>query len=558
MSRNSAKKNKEPLIVLTKEEELDRFFFTKKTEKLRRIKLNLTAIAPSDDEIVATYFKNNFPNSPFLHDEDAKIPAKSHLNKVALIYPKTNLMTYIELINESLSIGKSFVTDPRHFSIFNKALSQDLSFGVFILEGSNRRASGVPQFFMMQADYLMRNTFFDGELFYKKNQGVFQPNQEPSSRCEVFVDSEVTPLLRLSKIALIMDLMNDDLIEAKSDIETIRSLLEKQEMDIENDPFYKKVIEFINRRELTKKSAMEFGETRKPTNEIIGTLKVTLANPKAGSEEIVGRYKCLTYPMPIKSVKIQTSESLVNREFPWMEMITRAIFKEIRNNQRFSRNGCLFKPILLVGDAGSGKTRYAKRLTEIIDIPSRVITIGGSSDNRSIAGTARSWNESRPSSIVSFIAEEGVVNPVIILDEIEKIGRGRSNGSVHDTLLQLLEPINAANFFDEYLINRIDLSGVSYIATANSINDIPSPLRDRFTVIKVRNPSYDQIIDVAKQIWDRHWLNQGIPLALLPNIDEELLRSVLPKKSASLRSLKKVMDVVIRNSLDSNPLMTLH
>lgn len=538
-------------------DETDPFLEVENKEKHRLKAAGKKVLDIMNDDIITAYLDNNFGFTEALdwRREGVRSRVEKHLLNRAINTPGVDLMTYIDTWDDSCAIADEFISTSSHKRIFNKALSQDLSFGEFILSDPDRKSTGIPQFFMLHAKKVMATATINGELFYEKN---------PEGRTDLHAkirphgvgDHDFIPILRLSRIALIMDLMDDDLPEVASDLSTIRYLLSSQDININDHSLYSKVIAFLERR-----SAQRDLEDHQliVTHMIPEKAMVTLIQEREGMEPLEYRYKSLSQPMAIRAaVSGKNNEERLHHEFPWMQHITRAIFREITSNQRFNDNGFLFKPILLVGEAGCGKTRYAQRLAEIVDIPSRIITIGGSSDNRSIAGSARAWGNSRPSLIVSLITEELTPNPIVILDEIEKVGASRRNGNIHDTLLQLLEPFNASRFFDEYLISKVDLSGVNYIATANSVNELPSPLKDRFMILKVPMPTYDQMIGVAHGIWANHWAKAKLPPEMTPVLDDELLTSVVPRNAASLRKVKKVMDIIIRNMMNDIPIMQPH
>lgn len=295
----------------------------------------------------------------------------------------------------------------------------------------------------------------------------------------------------------------------------------------------------------------------KPVDGIVLTTAIGVGTEKSRDEPILKRYGVLTEPMPLVPVALSAADlaRILDEEFPWMAPVTRRLCSHIGEQQRYGTDGpVLHKPVLLVGDPGSGKTYYARRFAELTQVPSRLLSIGGMSDNMLLKGSARHWNGSRPSAIAEFITESGCPNPLFILDEIDKAGSSKHNGNPYDTLMQLMEPRNAANFFDECLLTSLDLSRVSYLATANSTKDLPDPLKDRMVIWQTPSPEPDHLVKVAIRLWWQHWHRLGIHTSQVPAPDVELLKRVVAK-APSIRKVKSMVDAVLRCT---DSAMTIH
>ncbi|HUN00783.1 MAG: hypothetical protein B7X12_00770 [Halothiobacillus sp. 20-53-49] len=295
----------------------------------------------------------------------------------------------------------------------------------------------------------------------------------------------------------------------------------------------------------------------KPVDGIVLTTAIGGGTEKSRDEPIQKRYGVLTEPMTLVSVALAAADiaRILDEEFPWMAPVTRRLCAHIEEQQRYGTDApVLHKPVLLVGDPGSGKTHYARRFAELTQVPSRLLSIGGMSDNMLLKGSARHWNGSRPSAIAEFITESGCPNPLFILDEIDKVGSSKLNGNPYDTLIQLMEPRNAANFFDECLLSSLDLSRVSYLATANSTKDLPDPLKDRMLIWQSPSPEPDHLVKVAIRLWWQHWHRLGIHTSQVPAPDVELLERVVAK-APSIRKVKSMVDAVLRCT---DPAMTIH
>ncbi len=199
---------------------------------------------------------------------------------------------------------------------------------------------------------------------------------------------------------------------------------------------------------------------------------------------------------------------------------------------------------LVVGSPGSGKSALCAAICEALGLPSVLYPCGGSADG-SIAGTSAQWSTGRISVPLSLCRSSETANPAIILDEIEKAGRSRENGSLIDALLAMLEPSTARRYRDPMLEVETDLSHVSWLATSNDASKIPAPLRDRFRILRMPDPQPAHLqallpgilADIARETDGQEWAQ-----ALA---GDEIAAIARAWGGGSLRRLRRIVEVVV-------------
>lgn len=202
-------------------------------------------------------------------------------------------------------------------------------------------------------------------------------------------------------------------------------------------------------------------------------------------------YQSLAAPLPLRQVPRDAAariEALAEAAPAFA-----APLKEIRRTLALAahtgRPSPRIRPILLVGPPGIGKTWFARRLAQALNLPFGSLNLGGATDNRCLQGTARGWSAATPAWPIAEMCRLAAPNPVLFLDEIEKAGGQReSNGRVHDTLLAMIEPESAAGWFDECLRTPADLRNLVWVMAANETRGIPAPLLSRLAVHHIEPP----------------------------------------------------------------------
>ncbi len=205
--------------------------------------------------------------------------------------------------------------------------------------------------------------------------------------------------------------------------------------------------------------------------------------------------------------------------------------------------------LCLAGPSGVGKTSIAKSIAQVMGRQFITIALGGMNDEGELRGHRRTYVGAMPGRIIQALRTAKVRNPVILLDEMDKMTKNfQSNPAA--VLLEILDKEQNKNFYDYYLEVSVDLSEVLFIATANNIADIPSPLLDRMEVINLSGYNLEEKLVIArKYILPKVILAHGLSQNQL-EIEEEALRGIILyyTREAGLRELERCLATLARKA----------
>jgi len=206
--------------------------------------------------------------------------------------------------------------------------------------------------------------------------------------------------------------------------------------------------------------------------------------------------------------------------------------------------------ILFTGAPGTGKTSMGKAIAEALGRKYIRISLGGIKDEAEIRGHRRTYVGAMPGRIMESIKRSGVNNPVIVLDEIDKLGYGSFNGDPESALLEVLDPEQNVTFTDHYMNVPYDLSKVLFICTANSIDEMSEPLLDRMEIIELSGYTAEEKFHIAKEHLMSKSLEETGLLRKNIGISDSVLKNIIANYTmeAGVRGLKKQIDKLMRQA----------
>ncbi len=245
----------------------------------------------------------------------------------------------------------------------------------------------------------------------------------------------------------------------------------------------------------------------------------------------------------IKAVEDVLEEDHYGLEKPKERIIEHLAVKQMTQS--------LNSPIIcLVGPPGVGKTSLAKSIARALNRKFVKASLGGVRDEAEIRGHRRTYLGSMPGRIIQGMKKAGVVNPVFLLDEIDKMASDYK-GDPTSAMLEVLDPEQNALFSDNYIEEPYDLSKVLFVATANDLGGIPAPLRDRLEIIELSSYTEQEKLEIAK----RHLISKQLEVhGLKPEqflIDDECLMYIIRHytREAGVRELERYVAKLCRKAV---------
>ena len=278
--------------------------------------------------------------------------------------------------------------------------------------------------------------------------------------------------------------------------------------------------------------------------------KLERQGPHSSEENVIRNYLDLLVALPwgesqIKDIDIEAARKVLNEEHYGLDKVKDRIIQHLTVMKlKQNKQGSI---LLLVGPPGTGKTSLGKSIAEALERKYVRISLGGVKDESEIRGHRRTYVGALPGRIINGMKRAGTKNPVFILDEVDKLMASYS-GDPASALLEVLDPEQNNTFSDHYLEVPYDLSDVFFIATANSLKGIPSPLKDRMEIIQIGSYTSHEKFHIAKnhllaEVLEDNGLDESKIL-----LEDDAIKTIIEKytREAGVRGLKRQLETVAR------------
>jgi ATP-dependent Lon protease len=250
---------------------------------------------------------------------------------------------------------------------------------------------------------------------------------------------------------------------------------------------------------------------------------------------------------PEKTIDIPEARRILDEDHYGLEKIKRRITEYLAVRKLAPQGKA---PILcFVGPPGVGKTSLGQSIARAMDRPFVRVSLGGVHDEAEIRGHRRTYIGALPGNIIQAIKKAGARNCVMMLDEIDKMGRG-IQGDPSAAMLEVLDPEQNSTFRDNYLGVPFDLSRVVFIATANMLDTIPGPLQDRMEIISLPGYTEDEKLEIGRRYLVRRQLEANGLNSEQAEIEVEALRLIIRgyTREAGVRSLEREIGRAFRHA----------
>lgn len=391
------------------------------------------------------------------------------------------------------------------------------------------------------ADFICANTFFD----YQDKQKILN-EFDPQKRAEMLFTLLKNENLTLNIEAEIQEKVNKEVDKnqreyyLREEMKVIADQLGDGENPIEEADEYREKIDALKCSDEIKEVLYK---------ECDKLMKMPLGSHEA---TVVRNYldKCLEIPFGIytkNSINLEKSRKILDKDHYGLDKVKTRIIESLAVYKR--NPGYAGQIICLYGPPGVGKTSIVKSLAKSMNRNYVRVALGGIHDEAEIRGHRKTYIGAMTGRIIDALIKSGSMNPIILLDEIDKIGNDYK-GDPSSALLEALDPEQNASFTDHYIDFPIDLSKVLFITTANDVSTVSAPLYDRMEVIELNSYTADEKFNIAKKhLIKKELLKHNISPKEFKISDAALYRIIdCYTKEAGVRGLEKQISNLCRKA----------
>lgn len=391
------------------------------------------------------------------------------------------------------------------------------------------------------ADFICANTFFD----YPDKQKILN-EFDPQKRAEMLFTLLKNENLTLNIEAEIQEKVNKEVDKnqreyyLREEMKVIADQLGDGENPIEEADEYREKIDALKCSDEIKANLYK---------ECDKLMKMPLGSHEA---TVVRNYldKCLEIPFGIytkNSINLEKSRKILDKDHYGLDKVKTRIIESLAVYKR--NPGYAGQIICLYGPPGVGKTSIVKSLAKSMNRNYVRVALGGIHDEAEIRGHRKTYIGAMTGRIIDALIKSGSMNPIILLDEIDKIGNDYK-GDPSSALLEALDPKQNASFTDHYIDFPIDLSKVLFITTANDVSTVSAPLYDRMEVIELNSYTADEKFNIAKKhLIKKELLKHNISPKEFKISDAALYKIIdCYTKEAGVRGLEKQISNLCRKA----------
>jgi ATP-dependent Lon protease len=375
------------------------------------------------------------------------------------------------------------------------------------------------------------------------------------------------------RLMLIIDIIVGEMESAKVERE-IRSKVHNKIEQTNKEYFLKEQIKEINKElGVDAQREEEIAEFRKDLENIKSNIdedtykeikkqidRFARMHPDSGDANQIHTYLEWVFELPFgkltsKSLKVIEVQQELDRDHFSLEKPKERIVEFFSVRELAQRRGISLDEgssgtiLCFYGPPGVGKTSLANSIANALERPLVRIALGGLEDVNELRGHRRTYVGAMPGRLVQGLIDAKSMDPVVVLDEVDKVGRN-TRGDPTAALLEILDPEQNSNYRDYYLNFNIDLSKAIFIATANDLSGIPAPLRDRMEFISINSYTPDEKLEIAKQ----YLIPQELKKHALADeeflINDEALKLLIDEytRESGVRGLRRKIAGLMRKS----------